>query len=34
MTAHTTTTAPLSDAEGEQLLRRILLRIVPFIFVC
>ncbi|WP_296180373.1 MFS transporter [Pseudomonas sp. UBA1879] len=34
MTAHTTTTTPLSDAEGEQLLRRILLRIVPFIFVC
>ncbi|SFB38002.1 Nitrate/nitrite transporter NarK [Pseudomonas sp. NFIX10] len=34
MTPEKMTTAPLSDAEGEQLLRRVLLRIVPFIFVC
>lgn len=34
MTPEKMTTAPLSDAEGEKLLRRVLLRIVPFIFVC
>ncbi|PVZ20533.1 MULTISPECIES: MFS transporter [unclassified Pseudomonas] len=27
-------TAPLTDAEGEKLLRRVLMRIVPFIFLC
>ncbi|MDH0746869.1 MFS transporter [Pseudomonas sp. GD03842] len=34
MTQEHSTNAPLTDAEGEKLLRRVLLRIVPFIFIC
>ena len=31
---NTTGFAPLSEAEGERLMRRILWRIIPFIFLC